>query len=129
MSRVVSVRDEDLAEISTWSTKRGLPDWPGREWLSDLGFWVPGAAAAWLVTTNSPRAFIEDTIANPSVPDRERGEALFAVERVIAQEARRLGFRYLLGVTKIQSVRDRVRIAGYHVTEAIYSLHSKDLTR
>jgi hypothetical protein len=93
-----------------------------------MGYWVPGIAAGWLVTTNSGRALLEDFISNKSASDEDRGRALFAVEREIAAKAKALGFVFLIGTTQLQSVRERVRIAGYTVTAPKFSLHKKDLT-
>lgn len=125
--KVYQVTKDDMPEIARWSEWRGLPEWPGNEWLSDLGFWVPRVCAGWLVTTNSPRALLEDFIANPRCHETLRGEALFALERHIADEARRRGFKFLIGTTKLRSVRERVRIAGYEVSEPVFSLHRKVL--
>ncbi len=124
--KVERVNSDALAEISKWREAWGFPEWPAR-WLSPLGYWVPGIAAGWLVTTNSGRALIEDFISSKSASDDERGRALFAIEREIANKARAMGFDFLIGTTQLQSVRERVRIAGYTVTAPKYSLHKKDL--
>lgn len=117
---------KDLEEIASWRAARGFPPWPSG-WLSASGWWVPGVAAGWLVTTNSARAFLEDFIANPDATAEDRGAALEAIEKAIAEHAAPLGFRYLIGVTHLESVRARVRAAGYVVSDPVFSLHKKDL--
>ncbi len=123
---VYPVAPSDLDEILVWRHRRALGPWPER-WLSDAGFWVPGFAAAWLVTTNAGRCFIEDAISNPDA-DRERAHlALDAVEKRISEVAKAYGFRYILGTTMLPAVRARVELAGYDNSEPVFSIHSKRL--
>lgn len=125
--RVEPVSLSALPEIAKWHTDRGLPEgWP-RLWLSDLGWWVPGLAAGWLITTNSSRALIEDFATNPHAPKSETYAAMRAIERHIVACAKDLGFLYLVGTTKIESIRAKCRDNGYHVTEREFSYLFKDL--
>ncbi len=122
----IRILSEDLVVIATWREARGLPHWPER-WLSPTGYWVPGLAAGWLIATDTGRAYLEDIIANPGADPAEYGRALFAVERTIAAEARSRGYLYLMGTTMLEPIRERVKIAGYSVSEAHFSWHSKRL--
>lgn len=116
-----------LETIARWHAARGLPEgWP-RLWLSDLGWWVPGLAAGWLITTNSSRALIEDFATNPRAPKSETYAAMQALESHIVACAKDLGFLYLVGTTKIESIRAKAEKHGYHVTEREFSYLFKDL--
>ncbi len=127
--KVERVPVDDLPEIASWYARRGMDEgWP-REWLSDLGFQVRGVAAGWLITTNTARALIEDFITNPDAPKSERGSAIEALEARIVEEARKLGFRHLLGSTNIDAMRERAKGLGYHVTPRGFSFAYKDLTK
>lgn len=126
---VVPVQAEDLPEIARWHSERSLPGgWPPY-WLSTNGFWVPGLAAAWLLKTNSARAFIEDAATNPDADKAERSAALIAVNNRITDEARAMGFRYLIGTTKIEAVRGYARANGYTVSEREFSFMIKGLAQ
>lgn len=126
--QVEQVTQSDLLEIETWREARGLRrDWP-EGWLPSAGgFWVRGVAAGWLVRTDSSRALLEDFISNPDTDPALRGRALFAIEDRIAREARAGGYKFLIGMTMLESVRERVRVANYEVSSPNYSLHRKVL--
>lgn len=125
---VEPVNEEALKEIASWLPAWGRSDeWP-EGWLSDTGFWVPGLAAGWLVTTNSKRALIEDFLSNREADRATVYAALIAVEQRIVDVAKSLGFRYLVGTTKLETVRHKVRAAGYQVTDPVFSMHKKELT-
>lgn len=127
--KVEPVTVDDLPEIALWHARRGMDEgWP-REWLSDLGFQVRGVAAGWLITTNTARAMIEDFVSNPDAPKAERRAAIEVVESRIIEEARRLGFRYILGSTNLETMRERAIDLGYHVTPREFSFAYKDLTK
>lgn len=120
------VQQADLPTIADWHHRRGMPAWP-EGWLSPHGYWVPGLAAGWFVPTESCRALLEDFVTNPDADKATTNEALFAVEARICEEARARGFRFLIGTTKLSVIRDRVRRAGYEVSEQVFSLHCKEL--
>lgn len=120
------VQQADLPTIAGWHYSRGIGAWP-EGWLSPYGYWVPGLAAGWFVPTESSRALLEDFVTNPEADRAATNEALFAVEARICEEARARGFRYLIGATKLDVIRSRVRRAGYEVSEATFSLHCKEL--
>lgn len=124
--QVEMVSGADLPEIASWRAARGFPSWPDY-WLSPRGFWVRGIAAGWLVLTDSGRALLEDFIANQDSDPALRGRALFAIETRISNEAKAMGYHYLIGTTMLESVRERVRVAGYEVSAPNYSLHMKRL--
>lgn len=120
------VNREDMAEIAGWARARGH-EWPPPEWLPPTGYWVPGLAAGWLLLTNCGRAFLEDFMINPRADRAESSKALFLIESYCAERALRQGARYLIGTTKIESIRGRVRVAGYEVSDPVFSLHQKVL--
>ncbi len=127
--KVEPVTAADLPELARWHARRGMDEgWP-REWLSDLGFQVRGLAAGWLITTNTARAMIEDFVSNPDAPKSERRAAVEAVEARIIEEARSRGFRYILGSTNLETMRERALRLGYHVTPRDFSFVFKDLTK
>lgn len=124
MSSVQPLDEHSLAQVALWRAKRGFLPWP-EEWLSPRGWWVPGLVAGWLVTTDSGRALLEDFESNPDADRASVDSALFDLERHISAEAKTLGIRYLIGTTMLQCIRDRVSRAGYGVTEAKFSIHTK----
>ena len=114
---VVRIQPNDIDTLSGWWRARaghGFP--PG--WLPETGFWVPGILGAFLYRTDSKVAYIECVISNPDSKKSERYQALAAVGKAIAEEAKEQGFHYLIGLTSLPSVAEcGSKEDGYIISE------------
>lgn len=128
MMNVEAISPRDMPEIDSWHTARGL-HLGGEGWYSDLGFWVPHTVAGWMLTTNSKRVLFEDWVSNPSVDKSVTKAAFELLENHMIAVARDLGFRYILGTTSLNAVRDKAKALGYHVTPQSFSYLFKDISK
>jgi hypothetical protein len=105
-----------------WKMSR-FPDW----WLPETGFIAENTLAAFMYKTDSGVAYIECVISNPEKPHKERNAAMRDVNTAIEDEAKRLGFRVLLGLTANYEVAKASEEEGYQVTKPKYAILKKEL--
>ncbi len=60
-----------------------------------------------LYQTDSKVCYIDGLLANPSISKTQRSEAIDQVVKAIIKAAKHLGFKYLLGTTKVKEVETR----------------------
>ncbi len=113
------VMEEHFEELQRWFQARNED--LAREGLPQSGFVIPGKAAGFLYRTDSSLALIENLVASPELRPEERSAAVDAIVLAVSDEARRLGFKMLLGYTQLDAVVKRaVRLGftyvagGYH---------------
>lgn len=128
----VRIPPEARAEVLSWFEQRSPLDGAINHLIPDVlawdtGFWVPDVGAGFLICTNSAKAFIEDFVTNPNTTPEQRDSALFAIERAIVQEARRRGFRYLMGFSPLPVIWRRVARAGYVISDVPVRQYGKRL--
>ncbi len=87
------------------------------EALPPTGFIIPWKAAGFLYRTDSCMAFIEGLVASTALSREERSQALDAIVLAIIHEARRLGFKSLLGYTGLDAVVKRAERLGFSLVE------------
>ena len=68
------------------------------DFLSDIGFVVPGVASGFLVTTNVNCCFLEPFISNPKAPKELRDKALKEILESLEDKASKIGIRLIYGV-------------------------------
>jgi hypothetical protein len=90
--------------------------------LPTTGFIVPGIAAGFLYRTDSSIAWIEGLVASRDISAEIRGLALDEIVRALRAEARRSGFKILLGYTQLQAVVDRALRHGFKHAKGAYQL-------
>lgn len=96
--------------------------------LPEVGYWVPGILSAWLYRTDSKIAFMEEMASDPDATKEQRHEASLLVQDAIAEHARSVGYRYLLGFTSHQTLIDRYEgERGCKSTARLYSMVTKVL--
>ncbi len=107
--RVVKATPWHITEANAWQLARGRkPAHVSMHSLfSDTGFVVEGVAAAWLYTTNSRMAFLENLVANPDVDVETRSKGIDLVVAAVIAEAKRQGFITLSSTTTIAAVSKR----------------------
>jgi hypothetical protein len=90
----------DYPEIASWYEARGeFP--PADDTLPPLGFIVPNVAVGFLYRTDAPAlAMLEGFCTNPAAPLRERYRALGAIVDALAEHAKLIGFRCVVGLTR-----------------------------
>jgi hypothetical protein len=110
-----SVIESDCPVIDSWLRIRGAAT-PPREWYSDQGYIVDGIACAFLYTTNSGRASIEELTTNPIASSKDRFQAIQEITRSIIHAAKSLGFKFLIGYSVEPSVYERADELGFQVS-------------
>jgi hypothetical protein len=81
--------------------------------LPQTGFIVPGTAAGFLYRTDSSVAWVESLIASKEAPKEERNQALDAIVVALCREAKKLGFKTVLGSTQLDAVVKRAQRLGW----------------
>ena len=124
--KVLMLEEEDMSVVRGWETRRDIPEVEG--WYSQTAFWVPDVLAAWMYSTDSAIALIDNVIANPDTTSKQRKEAMHLVSTAIADHARSLGYKWLRGLTAYETVAANGREAGYRVSQPTYMTMILDLT-
>ena len=121
--------DEHFEIFKKWNDARfqyGVEAWM----LPDLGFVCNDNAMAFLVTTNSPVAWLGNWIVNPDCSREERkmliGELIVELEKV----AKEKGFKLTqtLGMVGL-GLSEILKSYGYSSTDGEYSFFVKDIRR
>ena len=105
------VLEQHFEEMLRWFAARGEQMTPDA--LPQSGFIIPGKAAGFLYRTDSSMAMIENLVASPELPREERSAAVDAIVLAVADEARRLGFKTLIGSTVLDVVVSRAERLGF----------------
>lgn len=121
------VHAEHFKTLRLWNDargQRGLEPWM----LPDIGFVWNDNAMAFLVTTNSPVAWIAHWTVKPDLPRELRGEAFRALAGHAETFARERGFRLVqtLGKVGFQLSYD-LRMTGYLAAPGEFLFLVKDL--
>ena len=90
--------------------------------LPQIGFIIPGKAAGFLYRTDSSLAWIEGLVAAPELSREERAPAIDAVVVAVCDEARRLGFKVVMGYTQLDAVVSRAQRLGFTYVGGNYHL-------
>ncbi|MDY7231327.1 hypothetical protein [Hyalangium rubrum] len=90
--------------------------------LPQTGCVVPGKAAAFVYRTDSSVAWLEGIIAAPGLEKVERSLAVDAVVMGCVHEAKRLGFKMLVGYTTLEAVVKRGERLGFNLVSGGFSL-------
>lgn len=101
--------DKHYEEANSWGRKHNFP-LPGREYLPDIGFVVPGLAVGFLYTSNSKIGWVEWVFGNPEASKDDRAQAIDLVIKLIEYCAKDLGIEALFsssGSPAYQSVLER----------------------
>ena len=85
----------------------------GPEFLPKVGYVVPGLAMGFLYQTDSAIAHIEGLVANPGAQGQARTQAIDEVVIAIIDEAKRLGFKTLHGLTELPVIVERAKRLGF----------------
>lgn len=105
------VLEQHFTEVLRWYQMFGETMIP--EALPKTGYIVPGVAAGFLYRTDSSLCWLECLVANKDVPKEERNLALDAVVVALSQDAKKLGFKTLLGSTQLAAVVKRAQRLGW----------------
>jgi len=97
---------EDMEQVEGWYRARGLAQ-PPPSTLSACGFIEPGVAAGWLYRTDADFALAEGIVTNPAATPGERHAALNALMGALVEQARKCGFRVVLGVCRDPGIASR----------------------
>lgn len=97
--------------------------------LPEVGYVVPDKAAGFLYRTDSSVAWIEGIIAAPGLSKEVRSEAVNAIVAAIRDEARRQGFKLLLGYSQLDAIVDRAKRFGFVHVDKGFHLVALDLTQ
>lgn len=112
LPEVVQVTEADMPKIDTWWEGWGMVP-PTRDWYSTTGLWVPDVCALWIYATDSGKAYIDETISNPNSTKEQRRSAVMAIGIALDETVKRMGYRYLIGSTKLDSVSAQMEAAGW----------------
>jgi hypothetical protein len=105
------VPEQHFAEVLRWFQLFGETMVP--EALPQTGYIVPGVAAGFLYRTDSSVCWVESLVANKEVPKEERTRALDAIVIALCQDAKKLGFKLVLGSTQLDAVVKRAQRLGW----------------
>jgi len=105
-------RDCDYETIKGWWACRGLGVVP-QSHLPEVGYIVEGMAVGFLTQTDSRIALIEILLANPKTEQKTRDRALDAVVWSLEEAAAERGFLSVVGVTRIDAVKQRALKNGF----------------
>lgn len=111
----------DLAAMNGWYTARGQPQVFG-DALPAYGLVVRGVAVGFLYSTDSTIAFADGYVTNPAAPLRERALALRLITRAILSEAKRRGYRTVLGICASPGLGRLVRRLGFRDARRRYEV-------
>jgi hypothetical protein len=111
MTPVPYVPELHFEQIRLWLELRNEVITPDA--LPQTGFIIPGKAAGFLYRTDSSVAWIEGLVAAPGLSREERSQAVDAVVAAVCREARKLGFKTLVGYTVLDVVVERAKRFGF----------------
>lgn len=120
MQPVPYVPELHFEQVLHWLQLRGESITPDA--LPKTGFIVPGKAAGFLYRTDSSISWIDSLVASKEATKEERNEALDAVVLALREEARRGGFKVMMGYTLFQVVVDRAERLGFKYVGGNYHL-------
>lgn len=83
------------------------------EMLPDLGYVSNDIAIAFLVTTNSPVAWIANWTVDPKATLEQRNRAIYELLVQCEEEAKRLGYKILQSCAMKDNMKLRFDVAGY----------------
>jgi hypothetical protein len=110
--KVRKYKSSDWVTIQSWYAARNIV--PAEACcLPKVGFVAPGVAAGFLVQTDGGFAMIEHLAGNPEIPAWDRANGLDAVVSKLCDTGVKLGYSRILGITKLQVVKDRALSHGF----------------
>lgn len=114
--------------LKSWNDSRGqcgLEEWM----LPKLGFVLEGQAIAFLVTTNSPVAWIAHWTINPTIKGLDNREVIFmTLSRHIEKEAQHMGFKLIQTLARVnRGLLTTLKKRGFIATEDLYTFLVKDI--
>lgn len=119
--------DAHFSILKEWNDSRGqlgLERWM----LPDLGFVCDRKAIAFLVTTNSPVAWIAHWSVSPAEEKEERDELVLELAQVLEREATERGFRILQTLGKVgHNLERRLRELGFLEAAGQFTFFAKNL--
>ncbi len=118
-------KDSDFELINSWYEKRNLQP-VDKIFLSSNGYIVDDIVAVWLYKTDSSIAWIENLITNPDAKTYERSRSIDYLLIHVCNEARSMGFKAIIGLTKLAAVSNRCKSLGFKTIEN-YKFLSKSL--
>ncbi len=117
---------KDYDTVESWFSTRGI--FPAQyHALPEIGFIVENIACGFLYKTDSSVALIENLIANPEESRENRDEALDIVVSSILDEAKKLGYRSITGITRLEPVLKRAFKHGFNNMPHLYAVVSRGL--
>lgn len=102
----------DYETVNKWFTDQRVYSIPA-DFLSDIGYIVPGVAVGFLVKTNINCCFLEPFIANPDAPVSIRDEALREILRKLEDTAKSMGIRMVYGIATSPTMINRALDSGW----------------
>ncbi|SEK92963.1 hypothetical protein SAMN05444354_10395 [Stigmatella aurantiaca] len=117
---ILFVRELHFEQILHWNQAR--KEVLTADILPQTGYILPGKAAGFLYRTDSSVAWIENLVAAPELSREERSVAIDAIVKAVSDEARRLGFKMLLGYTVLDAVVKRAERLGFAHVEGNFQL-------
>ncbi|WP_224240619.1 hypothetical protein [Hyalangium gracile] len=105
------VPEQHFTEVARWFELFNETMVP--EALPQTGYIVPGIAAGFLYRTDSSVAWVESLIAFKEAPKDVRDRALDAIVVALCRDARKLGFKTVLGSTQLEAVVKRAQRLGW----------------
>ncbi len=116
---------DHYAQLASWYTYRRLAP-PPVDRLPRIGFIVPDVCACFLYQTDSDLAFMDGLIANPIAKKEARDEGLDIIGNLILDEAKRLGFKRVVALSKLDAVANRTVKNGGALAPEKYHLIVKE---
>ncbi|MDC0712174.1 hypothetical protein POL68_27150 [Stigmatella sp. ncwal1] len=120
LTPILFVPEQHFEQILRWNQAR--KEVLTADILPQTGFILPGKAAGFLYRTDSSVAWIENLVAAPELNREQRSVAIDAIVKAVSDEARKLGFKMLLGYTVLDVVVKRAQRLGFAHVEGDFKL-------
>ncbi|MCP3137343.1 hypothetical protein [Pyxidicoccus xibeiensis] len=111
MTPIPYVPEQHFEQIKSW-----LQFWDEsmtHEALPQTGFIIPERCVGFLYRTDSSLCIMENIVAAPGLDREVRSEAVDAVVTAIIAEAKRLGFKLMMGYTQLDAMVKRSEKFGF----------------
>lgn len=115
-------KDEDYPTLKKWLGDRNLGDIP-KDYLPEVGLIVPGLAVGFLLTTDTPLAFLEYFVSNPLANQDDRQEAIYQIAKELIEYAKHIGVEIVQMNSTAKTIIDQAVNLGFKDT------HSKVLIK
>lgn len=112
--------------VSGWMKERNITP-PPKELFYDEGYLLDGIVVAFLVHTNSKIGQIDNLVADPHAPVKQRRDAVRRIILYLSAVAKGYGMRMIQAFTIVPTIKELTPEMGFQVYGEGYTVYFKDL--